>query len=124
MRLNRIGTNPVEHHFGLLKIKSKYNDDFKTLISSETKVQIASDIDHKIIEKTIRNKQTYGVDVFLDRIAYGNNIGFNHKIAYSLCKEFGFPVNLLKEKVGQDECMYFHYSFWNLLNKTLNNRNV
>lgn len=125
VRLNRVGTNPVEHHFGLLRIKSKYNDDFNTLLTSETKVQIASDIEHEIIGKTVRNKRTsYGVDVFLDRIVYGNNIGFNHKIAYCLCKEFGFPVNLLKEKVGQEECTYFHYSFWNLLNKTLINRNI
>lgn len=125
IRLNRIGTNPLEHHFGLLRIKSKYNDDFNTLLQSEIKVQIAADIEHEIIGKTIRNKRTsYGVDIFLDRIIYGNNIGYNHKIAYSICKEFGFPVNLLSEKISKTECEYFHYNFWNILNKALTNREI
>ena len=48
------------------------NDDFNTLLTSETKVEIASDIEHEIIGKTVRNKGTsYGVDVFIDRVAYG-----------------------------------------------------
>lgn len=56
--LNRIGTNPLEHHFGLLRINSKNNDDFETLLSAETKAQILDDLEYQIISGSIKSRRS------------------------------------------------------------------
>ena len=99
LSLNRIRTNALEHHFGLLRIKSKYNDDFDTLFSSESKTQILSDIEHEVLG-TITNlrRPSYGVDVDLNCEIYGNNYGMNKYLALSIYMEIIFQFIYLMKK--------------------------
>ena len=38
--LYRIGTNPLEHHFGLIRLRCKFKHDFEKFVEEEVKIQL------------------------------------------------------------------------------------
>ena len=49
--LNRIGTNPLEHHFGLLRIRCKYDHSYNNFIEEESKAKFLHELENTITEK-------------------------------------------------------------------------
>lgn len=49
--LNRFGTNPHEHHFGLLRIRCKFDHSYQKFVKEATKVKVL----HEIESETISN---------------------------------------------------------------------
>ena len=98
--LNRIGTNPLEHHFGLLRIKCKYKNDWENILTTQSKISILRDIETDLIGSVVnKRKDTFGVDISVSTNEYGEKFGYtNRKIAYVLLKYFGFPVQYLNTR--------------------------
>lgn len=65
MSLNRIGTNPLEYHFGLLRIRCKFQHNFDRFVHEEKKVELLDEIEKMTIDNIVSSrKKTFGEKVF------------------------------------------------------------
>lgn len=99
--LNRIGTNPLEHHFGLLRIRCKFQHNFDRFIREEKKVELLSEIEQMTIDNIVsERKKTFGANVLPDGTFHGEQSIFSNKdLALALMWKFGFPIISIR-KVG------------------------
>ena len=90
----------MEHHFGLLRIKCKYKNDWENILTTQSKISILRDIETDLIGSVVnKRKDTFGVDISVSTNEYGEKFGYtNRKIAYVLLKYFGFPVQYLNTR--------------------------
>ena len=98
--LNRIGTNPLEHHFGLLRIRSHFEYTFTNFIQEEAKVKVLHEIEKEVIGNIVAShKSQIGETVFfLNGEYYGEKHYYkNREFAYSILSVIG--VN-----VGDNKC--------------------
>ena len=98
--LNRIGTNPLEHHFGLIRLRCKYKHDYDQFVKKEVEVEILHQIEKITIGNLVQHrKNSYGEIVFLDEnTPHGEKSKFfNNEIAFSILWKFGFPTNKIKK---------------------------
>ena len=124
--LNRIGTNPLEHHFGLLRTRAKYRDDFDTIVIQQSKLQILEEIENSIVGNIVKaRKQSFGKIIDLENIDYGEKSGYsNFNIAYLLMWKFGFPMKLLRYKLNLCDMHACLVIFEGKINKTIENTKV
>ena len=103
--LNRISTNPLEHHFGLMRDMSHYKHDFDTYIQMEIKSKIMNDIEKNVISNLVSSrKDVFGEIIELENKKYGDNHYFsNIDIALSILWKYGFPTKLIQK---ENECFY------------------
>ena len=96
--LNRIGTNPLEHHFGLLRIRCKFQHNFDRFVHEEKKVELLDEIEKMTIENIVSSrKKTFGEKVFLDGIVHcEQSIYSNKDLALAILSKFGFPTKLIR----------------------------
>ena len=86
--LNMIGTNPLEHHFGLLRLKCKYKHDFETISRNEEQLQLYQHLKKDLLFEKIRSRKSYyAVTLFLTNRLNGSPNNFH--IAKSLLNKFG-----------------------------------
>ena len=98
--LNRIGTNPLEHHFGLIQLRCKFKHDFKKFIEEEAKIIIIDEIEKMTIGNLVHHrKSSYGENVVLDEDPpHGEKSKFfNSEMALSILWKFGLPTNKIKK---------------------------
>lgn len=99
--LNRIGTNPLEHHFGLLRLRSKYKHNFENMIKQQNKIELMKTMEKEMTANIIKNrKKTYGVTIFLDKRRFAENQNF--RIAQALLQFYGIPVKTKMCKEAMD----------------------
>ena len=123
--LNRIGSNPLEHHFGLMRIRSKYNDDIEHYINSEKESNILENIEKEILGNIVSKRtSSFGEVINVDGIFYGGSmeISRNKDIAFALCKFYGLPVKYLLYKPACCEVDLAYDVFWNRIKLILLNR--
>ena len=123
MSLNRIGSNPLEHKFGLLRIRSKYKNSITKLFNEASKVEIMNHIEKSVFFDVVnRRKNTFGELLNLDGDYHGGSSIFNNKlIAYSLMWKFGFNVSKLRYKPGVCEKEYAYGAFIHKISKLVVN---
>ena len=98
--LNRIGTNPLEHHFGLIRLRCKFKHDFEKFVEEEVKIKIIDEIEKMTIGNLIQQrKSSYGEIVVLDDdYPHGEKSKFfNSEMALSILWKFGLPTNKIKK---------------------------
>ncbi|KAK8883713.1 hypothetical protein M9Y10_042811 [Tritrichomonas musculus] len=98
--LNRIGTNPLEHHFGLIRLRCKFKHDFEKFVEEEVKIKIIDEIEKMTIGNLIQHrKSSYGEIVVLDDdYPHGEKSKFfNSEMALSILWKFGLPTNKIKK---------------------------
>ena len=121
--LNRIGTNPLEHHFGLLRLKCQYNHEFENIILNEEKIQILQMLENEFVDNIIKKRRkTFGVQIHLDNINYGENYGYSNKqMAFALLCKFGLPTQYINFRVTRTDYYSLITIFEGKLNNTINN---
>ena len=125
--LNRIGSNPLEHHFGLMRIRSKFNDDINRLLLSEAQSTILENIEREIIGNLIKKrKSSFGDVISLNGNLYGGNMApvDNKLVAYSLCKYFGLPVKYIKYKCPKCQSDLAFDIFWDKIKRIVSSRSI
>ena len=96
--LNRMGTNPLEHHFGLLRINSKFKHNFENLIKQQRKIELLKSFEDELAINVVKKRQkSYGSILTLDKRKFSNSESI--KIAQSLLQFYGVPV---KKKIKKD----------------------
>ena len=77
--LNRIGSNPLEHKFGLLRIRSKYKNSITKLFNEASKVEIMNHIEKSVFFDVVnRRKNTFGELLNLDGDYHGGSSIFSY----------------------------------------------
>ena len=72
LSLNRLGTNPIEHHFGLLRIRSKYKNEILTLLTQESYTRLISFLENSLFCNTVtKRRKTFGEILILKNLQYG-----------------------------------------------------
>lgn len=117
--LNRLGTNALEHHFGLMRLKAHYKHSYDEYIENEVKTKILEKIENEILSNLVHSrKQSFGVNLMLSEEIYGENSLFRNKqYAFSILATYGFPVNVLKFKMSKSDIYYAYLSFKQKLNR-------
>ena len=73
----------MEHHFGLLRIRSKYQHNFDRLIQ-EKKNKILNDIESTTIGNVVSKNANFGIIIFVQNEEYGEKSLFtNHEIQFT-----------------------------------------
>ena len=119
--LNRIGTNPLEHHYGLIRLLCHFQHNFEKFVNAEQKVKILDEIKQMTIGNIISNrKETYGEIITSNNdCPHGEQSIFsNDDIAISVLWKFGFPISKLK-KVSN---CYNEIAYSNFLQKIKNEK--
>lgn len=94
--MNRIGTNPLEHHFGLLRMKAKFKHDWENILRNEKKLKVLEVLKNDMISEHIRTRcSSYGPVLFLENRNKGSST--NLLVAQSLLQKFNIP---LKKKLS------------------------
>ena len=104
--LNRIGTNPLEHHFGLLRIRCKFNHNFEKVTKEETKLKVLHEIEKETVGNAIHSrKATFGDIITLNGEIHGEKSKFtNREIAYAVLLYFNVPLQHVKINRKINEC--------------------
>lgn len=104
--LNRIGTNPLEHHFGLMRLRSKFDHSYENFLQEESKVKVLHEIEADIIGNVVSSrKSVVGEVVELTDFVNGEKGRFkNREIAYSLLYFFGANVTNIRLKRTVNNC--------------------
>lgn len=86
---NRIGTNALEHHFGLILIICHYQHNFEKFAKSEQKVKILNEIEQITIGNVIsQRKEAFSeIAVLDDNCPMGKQSMFLMNILH--CRNFG-----------------------------------
>ena len=102
LSLNRIGTNPLEHHFGLLRMRCKYKHNFNNILQNEKRINILLQIESELSGTIIRGrKDTFGVKVKTKCQEYGEKYGYSNKImAIALLSYFNIPIDKLNVRLS------------------------
>ena len=96
--LNRIGTNPLEHHFGLLRLNSKFKHNYENFLKQQKKAEMLKAVEKELTVNIVRNrKRSYGVILALDERRFANQQ--TSKIAQALLQFYEVP---LKTKIGKE----------------------
>lgn len=121
--LNRIGTNPLEHHFGLLRIRSKYHHTFERFLNEEKKVSILHEIEMMTIGNAVLRNAQFGEIIFSDDEKHGEKSLFsNRDFALAILWKYNFPTKLIQRNC---ECKYeiLYDIFINKINNIENRKN-
>ena len=120
--LNRIGTNPLEHHFGLLRVGVKYHHYYENMVKSEKNIMLLHELESEFSESIVqKRKNTYGVDLKVEGISYGGVHFPNSDVAKSLLISCGILPNGQYMNSYIKECMD---SFFRQVNKTIKNQKL
>lgn len=113
--LNRIGTNPLEHHFGLIRLMCHFQHNFEKFVREEQKVKILDEIKQITIGNIITHrKETYGEIVITSDCPQGEESLFtNDDIAISVLWKLGFPIS----KINKKSNCYNEIAYSNFLQK-------
>lgn len=113
INLNRLGSNPIEHHFGLMRLKAKFKHSFDVFIKNEFKVKLMEKIESEIVHNLVSSrKSSFGCNIFVNGEIYGSKSIFsNQDIAYSLLEKFNLTVKDLKYRLSKSESFYAYKSF-------------
>ena len=71
VNLNRLSSNPLEHTFGLIRMKSRYSHTFKKGIESLGKVQLMKKISNIVAKRSILGRKSY-----YGQVIYNNMTSF------------------------------------------------
>ena len=104
--LNRIGTNPLEHHFGLLRIRCHFNHSYEKFIKEEAKINVLHEIEKEVIGNAVASRQSQvGETVILSNDEYGEKRYYsNREIAYACLGTFGLNVSSVKIRDTISNC--------------------
>ena len=95
--LNRLGSNPVEHVFGLVPMKSRYVHTFEKMKKALGKAELHKRMLRDLkINQTIRERKSYYGQKIYNEIKYFGDIfeGNPRDIALSLALKFDFPASM------------------------------
>lgn len=117
--LNRLGTNALEHHFGLMRLKAHYKHSYDAYLENEVKTKMLEKIENEILSNIVRSrKPTFGVTMEITEEIYGEKSLFtNEQYAYSILSTYGFPVKKLNFKMSKNDVHYAYLSFKQKLNR-------
>lgn len=104
--MNRISTNPLEHHFGLLRIRCKFDHSFKNFVKEATKVKVLHEIERETIFNLIPSRHSkFGEVIYISNQPYGEKSIYSNKdVAYSLLSTFGFDMTKVSYKKKANHC--------------------
>ena len=120
--LNRIGTNPLEHHFRLLRLKAHFKHSFANVILNENKLRILNEIQHELIANfDSTRRKIFGQIIHSDGLFYGSGFEQNKKIAYAMLERCGLPVKLLGFRMKKCEIEMMQATFLSIVEKTVQN---
>ena len=104
--LNRIGTNPLEHHFGLLRLRCKFNHSFSNFVEEECKVKLLHEIENNIVGNVVTSRRnSVGEIIDLSSVEYGGKHSYsNREMAYSILCIFGVNVSAVQMKRMSNRC--------------------
>ena len=113
INLNRLGSNPIEHHFGLMRLKAKFKHTFDVFIKNEYKIKLMERIESEIVHNLVNSRRSsFGCDISVNGEIYGSKSIFsNQDIAYSILETFNLPVKNLKYKLSKSESFYAFKGF-------------
>ena len=96
VHLNSVGSNPVEHLFGMIRMRSKSVHTWEKMVREMSKVMLAKTILHQLGErqKIDRRLSYFAVNVGNDPMHMKITSGLAREIAFSLMCKFGFPVSV------------------------------
>ena len=119
--LNRVGTNPLEHRFGLLRLKSKYQHNIVNLIREQAKLDAIHKIEAEVFDNLVSKRtKTFGDTVDIThRYEEGGSIFDNKLLALSLFEQFGLPSKKLSYRKGACEKEYAFKSIMHRLNQVV-----
>ena len=58
INLNRLGSNPIEHHFGLMRLKAKFKHTFDVFIKNEYKIKLMERIESEIVHNLVNSRRS------------------------------------------------------------------
>ena len=123
LSMNRLGTNPIEHHFGLLRLKAKYKNSFSDIINSEKKIGILREIEQRMLNNLVSGrKKSFGSIISLNGNDYGSSTLSNKRTAYALLKRYHFPTNKLHFRAGSCVCEQAIEYFFMKIDKVISRR--
>ena len=104
--LNRVGSNPLEHHFGLLRIRCKFDHRYSNFIKQEAKVNAFHEIEKEIVDNVvIYRRNVFGETLFIDEQYKDCQRYSNREVAYSILATFGAKTS--KIKFHKESCPCF-----------------
>lgn len=85
INLNRLGSNPIEHHFWLMRLKAKFKHSFDVFIKNEFKVKLMKNIESVIVHNLMSSRRlSYGCNIVINGEIYDSKSIFsNQDIAYN-----------------------------------------
>ena len=95
--LNRIGSNPVEHLFGLVRMKSRYIHTFEKMKKALGKIELHRKMLKDLkLNQPIRKRNSYYGQKIYNKIKTFTDVfeGNPRDVALSLSLKFGFPVTM------------------------------
>ena len=104
--LNRIGTNPLEHRFGLLRLSSKFKHHFDQVIQVQDRLNFLTDMENELGFSLVKSrKHTFGVEVDLQGLQGGAQRGFTNKdIAIAVLIRSGILPQNTTDPIIADLC--------------------
>lgn len=112
IHLNRLGTNPLEHTFGIIRMRSKDHHNSQRFINEAGKINALKNLNEELILENIKNRDLQFGKVISIPIKKNNDFLKAHKYVNSLYEE------IISNKCNND-CKEIHSIFNKVTNITI-----